>query len=498
MVDLFVVHMYLNAGHHQNTLLFVSSTVCVSVCIRIALFSIELVSSSFLCYVNRSLPPDYEAFSPTESAYEEPVSLKTKLLSASEPHPPDKHQEGEDGAGQLSSSPYSEEEPPYVDIERNQPDYVNLDSEEGSGSEEEGGHPIRGSGYYPSVKLHSHPLLKKSLSHSETDSPSSMVELMKAAGKKPKNRAPPPPPGAARDDKSARSLATGAMKHKRSQSDVASSSASRGLSAAGHKSPIPEDASSRKSPVADRRSPLADRRSPLADRRSPLAERRFPPQTAGQSSSSQEHRSRGSKDSSPVLPRRNVAGKAAKSAATPQPTGTEGSKAEGSRVTKSKHPFRPPPPPSGPAPPGPRDRKAAVQSRHISAWGEEKGVARPTPPPPPTQQERSRDSPAVRDQNASPSSGSNTPSIKPKRHAPPPPMGGAVRKTPTSSPEVARRRKVSPGPPKYSEVMKEKRLNLEAGRGNRPPSKPARMSRSQSLSDLTESQVRELDRASGV
>lgn len=419
-----------------------------------------------------------ESFTPFEVGYEDPISLRNQVLSPptpSEPHPHDKG--GGRKAKEDTATGYDDDnEPQYMDIEDKQCDYVNVDDldsdedDENSADEAMSPHLNRGPKYAPSVKLHSHPLLRKTQSQSECDSPASMNELLKAASKKPKNRAPPPPP-------TDRKLGV-ASRHKRSRSDVNSdSSKSQRSLGVGERSPVLNHKSQR-SPVAERKVSALNNKS------------------RGQGSSSQPSPKFSQHDKPGLHGSSNIATR------TP-PTGVV-SGSDGHRPMKSKSPtpLRPPPPP-GPAPPGPRDRgvsKGAPQqilTRHTNASGEEKGVSRVAPPRPTTHERPHETEQKSRDQDQSPSSASTTPVTKPKRHAPPPPMGGALRKTPTSSPEAPRKKETPP--PEYSEVMKvakakhgpTKNLDDEGASGHRsgPPPRPIQLSQTPSLEALAESQV---------
>ena len=95
-------------------------------------------------------------------------------------------------------------ESPYyasIDAEKQEAEYINcctdLFSDDEEDSENVGftGLTIRGSGIAPSIKLHNHPMLKKSQSDASGDGASvTMADLVQQA-KRPKHRAPPPPPG---------------------------------------------------------------------------------------------------------------------------------------------------------------------------------------------------------------------------------------------------------------------------------------------------------------
>ena len=400
--------------------------------------------------------------------------------------------EGEEGEEEEGEEEGSDEEHPYADIDKTQrrhSDYANVDypwsdsdDENDEGGESSSTRTPRGPKYAPSVKLDRHPLLKKSVSNSEVDSPHpSMAELMKAAAKKPKNRAPPPPPGGSKSPGGAK-LSPGkgmavVTKHKRSQSDIHSErSRDQRSKGGGQRSPIPEHLVS---PQSHRVAPLpptssSQDRKPSAPSQRPAsmpASQHSPKVTPSQdkltpqTGQTRPHPVSG-RVAPPPGPHRAAPGR-------PPPSGG-GGKAK----PKSSVPSHPPPP-SGPAPSGPRTKGApGVQSRHVNAWGEEKGAGQPRLHTPPDQDKS-------RDQEASPSN-------KPKRHAPPPPAGGALRKTPTNSPEP-RRRKKEPAPPAYAEVMK--------GWKTRGPPKPKRIHRTRSLeglNNLSEAQVRvtEADRVS--
>ncbi len=515
------------------------------------------------------MSPDHYETAPRESNYEEPVSLRDQIRALSSN--PSRPQGAEPRGGD------DNDDPAYADImERRQSDYVNVDllanidtdsdddDNEGgvaTGSGDEGGggggtktttgHALRGggSGYLPSVKLHSHPALKKSQSHSESaDGTSSIAELLRvaasgatsaaAAAKKPKNRAPPPPPGKDEGGGAARGLSPMANRHQRSQSDVNSASGNSGgqrSSAVGQRSPIAE-----RRVVAQNQNPRAQGQSSSAssshDQRSQVQGQRAP--KAPQSS----HIKVPSSSTSRATPT------SAQSRPHPPTSAASATPAGGSEVVRAKPkasiPNRPPPP-SGPAPLLPaghtpsghahapsghahKDRggvarggqqQQPLQSRHINALGEDKVATHPVthpppPPPPPPSDGRSHDRShdTSRDhQVQSPSGGgatggNTTPTSKPKRHAPPPPAaGGGVRRTPNSSPEVPRRSE--PQPPTYSQVMKGLRLNQPSslamggsaappggeasGRGSRSgrrsaPPKPQHLSRARSLEGLSE------------
>lgn len=405
------------------------------------------------------------------------------------------------------------EEPPYEDIDMSQrrhSDYINVDmldlNESDSENEADPAHSIRGSKYVPSVKLHSHPLLRKSLSNSEVDSGGgggggSMIELMKEAAKKPKNRAPPPPPGASKDPPpggpnrdegvapSVVSASVGvAMKHKRSQSDV-HSGANWAQRSPGQRSPIPEQKVSHKSVLQGQSSPsLVDQRAKHGQRVAlQSAKVTQSDQPSSQASSS-------AVKATPTL-QNQQRGIPVKPSAPP---------ASGGVRAKPKNPIpHCPPPPSGPAPPGPpreHGKGASAQQSRLSVGstatpakphppGQNKGVghvAKPCPPlqdkgvghaaphppgawhvyppghdkeaghvakpHPPGHAAPGRASPHPQDHDRSSPidhekarSANTTPTSKPKRHAPPPP---AVRKTPNASPEV--QRKSEPAPPTYA------------------------------------------------
>lgn len=533
---------------------------------------------------HRCLSPADHLLSPpspsltTGDGYEEPISLRASILSSrpsSQPRPP-REGGGEEVAGQPDETRTSddegaeedaeegegegetEEEPSYVDIDHRHSDYINVDvlnidqdsDSDPEGEEGEGAgprRPIRGSGYAPSVKLHSHPLLRKSQSQSESadSAPSSMVELMKAAGRKPKNRAPPPPPGSQRDEgkklqkpnRHSGGVGGGGAGgvagagHHRSRSDVVATSDG---SLSSHRSQ-PADSIGQRLPIPELQQPhppapsSAHQKSPLSQRRAPRQPSPAPsstPSSSSASSATQEQRSLGHaprggpSGSSPKFPQKGstpaakatppYTAKPSPQAHTPARGGAVGGAADGGGRTGAKSRNPPPPPPSAPAPHAPK--KDQMPSRHVNAWGEEKGAARTAPPIHERSQDADQRSSSRDQQNQSPSSGNTTPTFKPKRHAPPPPQSGGAssRRTPNSSPEVLHRGRGggggrrgvrgegSPPPPLYAEVMKEKqraRQNLggrrgegQNGRGVAPP-KPTRLSRSMSLSDLTESQV---------
>lgn len=420
----------------------------------------------FTPYSSSSPPPPLSA----PADYEEPASFTggTPLPVGSTP---DTEEEDEGRTEEGDESDEGEEEPPYADIDadRRNSDYVNADMLN-SDSEDGDDGQNREVKYAPSVKLHKHPLLKKSMSHSEVDSghPNSMIELMKAA-KKPKNRAPPPPPGAANK------LSPAATRHKRSQSDVHSEgSRDQSSRVGGQRSPIPEHSATPRAPSLsqDRKSPSQGQK-----RSSHVSPKPMPGQVTGQTSQARSHPV-GRVAPSPI---QQVHRAAPTKPATPV-GGSVGGATGGKARPKSSIPSHPPPPP-GPAPPGPSPRKgvsvSAVQSAgHFNnALGEEKGAGHGRLVPGrlvpghvrPHNQSRSQEQRSCDQEQISPST-------KPKRHAPPPPAGAVARKTPTNSPEMRRHRKVPP-PPAYAEVMK--------GWRNRQPPKPARLHHTRSLEDLS-------------
>lgn len=433
-------------------------------------FPIDNRESNIVFLQCRSSSPSLAA----QADYEEPVSFSGTPLPVGSTH--DRRMEG----GRTEEDDDADdgiEEPPYADIDASQrhSDYMNvdtldLDSDE-EGDEQNSPRLVRGAKYAPSVKLHKHPLLKKSLSNSEVDDHLSMVQLMKAA-KKPKNRAPPPPPGQ-REENKASPVVT---KHKRSQSDVHSESSSRDQRSriGGQRSPIPESGVS-----AAQNQKLAPRTQSSSQDRPSAQSQRLSAQLSPKSMPPQEQRVAPQMRSHPVgrVPPPPIHRAVPSKPSTPVGGAVGGASGRKERP-KSFIPSHPPPPP-GPAPPGPNRGKgaSAIQPRHVNAREEERGAGHQRLHPPPGHDQSHDSEHRSRDQDQ------GSPSNKPKRHAPPPPMGGATRKTPTSSPEVRRRRK-DPPPPAYAEVMK--------GWQNKVPPKPTRLHRTRSLesiSNLPETQV---------
>ena len=418
-----------------------------------------------------------------------------------------------------------------------------------------------GSKYAPSIKLHSHPALKKSQSNSESDMPLSMVELLKVA-KKPKNRAPPPPPGVHKDEVTGKPVedklsGTGGInkavtKHKRSHSDANvcnGSSSKTPIGAEGRGKPY------QTSPLAERkrvappgekkvsaaqspsthvynkrpsnqasRSPNQVKRSPKQERKSPSQDKRPAAPAAPAKSHGQSSGGSGAVKKTPPLgrakpPQQNNPHKQQQQQQQQQQQSRSERPVGSSSVTsKPKNPIPSrPPPPSAPAPVlikerGKGNQNQVPQTRHINAWGEEKGIPSRQPPAPPTttfdkshhqehksrdqehksrdQEHKSRDQEhKSRDQEHSPSSANTTPNIKPKRHAPPPPAGGT--KSPNSSPGMTR--KVVP---EYATVMKNQKPRLSSNsidsvEPSAPP-KPSRVHKSPSMECLSNSSEREV------
>lgn len=449
--------------------------------------------------------------------------------------------------------------PDYTDIDaaqRRQSDYINWDAvpsdEDGDEVDNVGftGVSIRGSGYAPSIKLHSHPLLKKSRSvTSEEDTPpsSTMAELIRQA-RRPKNRAPPPPPGAVHVGQRE---TTGEKESATPVSDPVSSRNSRVDSAqaigkwSGHKrtksdQPLDDSSSRNQGTVSpSQRSPNGERRvsdlrpkghhgrlSPAPPppvtgqgHRSPVQGRKFP-EDANQGSSSSPQNQQERKRISAHLQQRATPNLYGPSGAYDGTTSAAAATTTSTAIPKSKNiiPTRPthspghailtpklvpPPPPPGqapvlskvaspsgpaPAPPNESGRNHLAAARHVR---EDKRFSVPNQTA--SSADRSHDqvyrshaidSTSNENPSSTSSSASNTPTVKPKRHAPPPPVGGVIRRSPNASPDITVR---GPPPPGYAEVMKRdnhRREGREDVREHSPP-KPRRLNRTQSMDDLS-------------
>ena len=430
------------------------------------------------------------------------MSLRKQILHLSKPTT-----DSEGGGGEGKEEDDDEEgdhdaDPPYADIDahnKQHSDYINFDIElsdsDESVDEDNTHHSIRkGSKYAPSVKLHSHPVLRKTQSNSEVDSPSSMTDLIRTA-KKPKNRAPPPPPGMKKETNSPgnihRGVAAGGVHgsrgHKRSRSDLCYDGGSEGQ---------------RSSVSPGQRSSVSPgQRSPASGHGSPSQDRRLPPTGSSNSNKLTVQSSNPTQKSPPISKKAYPHSSPGRPSIPMGVTEPQRTKAKGSNP--SRLPPRQPPRPPPPSIPTSSTRKGdqVPQSRHINAFGEEKvshASSRPLVLANQKLHDQEHRSHDHKHSLISPSSSaSSTTTVKPKRLAPPPPAAtAAIKKGHGGSPEISKKMGSS-SPPAYSTVMKGQRSKLmSSGSGEEvessTPPKPFHQSQSQSiegLSDLTEPRV---------
>ena len=490
-----------------------------------------------------------------EITYEEPRSIQQQVRelqqNSSPPLPGDENEGDGRGRGEEDAARHEvqlrlnsgenrshSDSPEYEDIDaqlKRKSDYINVDDVQididDSDEELEGvgftGFSLHGSGsgYAPSIKLHSHPALRKSLS-SMSDDDFSMAELIRQAKKRPKNRAPPPPPSSSsssgiRDGASGKSEAvmSSAKKppsgsgHRRSKSAQFLDSGSYGEAGAeiladadrrspfddhhpgqerfqhrGRLSPAPSPPPSAAGAQKGRKSPKPGQQSPKLGQRSPKQGQRSPKEARSKSPKQQQHRS-SSEDvvdatptpANPARPNPRLG----RGLDNPPLAAAAISSGPATKKPKVVIPSRPPPPPGssqhakpGPPPHGPSN-PPAPHHHHLGH----------PPPPPPSSNKSQGPSPAMEsvrghqpaassDSHAglqarrrsaalpgntdvvprvqrSESAADQSPSVKPKRHAPPPPAGAVPRQSPHGSPMQARTvSKETPPPPNYAEVMR--------------------------------------------
>lgn len=472
--------------------------------------------------------------------YEEPVVSLRPMLRASH------HSSGSQSLDENQER--DGDSPDYADIDSDcreaECDTISTDEEE----DDVGftGYSIRSSAFAPSIRLHNHPLLKKAHSVATDDSAamnSSMVDLIRKA-KRPKNRAPPPPPRATthagsgpREPTGEKVLQTGETvlmtptsdavgnrssggngsqpvvsvdeRHKRSKSaellddDVGGSR--------NHKSSSP----SQLSPKVVRRR-LQDQRERGQHGRLSPQPAQPPPSALRNTSAYQKERRRFSAQLAsnshhllepiqylPVsrLSGGNVVAITAATETTISPT-----------KPKSKNvPARPSHPPLGHAPVSPKHApppppgqvsifskgaspSAAEFSQHRNAHGDDRRFSVQIPLV--SMADRHDPSPRIlvndsvahdHDQASASSAADMILPVKPKRHAPPPPVGGVMRQIANVSPDDVIARDISnlPPPPVYSEVMKGYKDEVEVSNHSSNPSSSPSQVRTTSMDSLS-------------